>query len=126
MMRLLTTSPEIAVPGGYPYERKYFAYLWRWSRLPERHDASELWTPGDLASLAQEAGKPLIGPPPWSSSLGAAGDAQPSMSRRMFDLAWREFSRRAANQVREKHGDPERGGPLLRREASGYLVGRPR
>ena len=28
------------------------------------------------------------------------------MSRQMFDLAWREFSRRAANQVRAEHGDP--------------------
>jgi hypothetical protein len=107
MMRLLATSPEIAAPGGYPYERKYFAYLWRWSRLLERRNKSELWTEGDLASLAQEAGKPLIGPPRWSSSLlRAAGKVQPPMSRQMFDLAWGEFSRRAANQVREEHRDP--------------------
>ncbi|MEK6272605.1 MAG: sulfotransferase domain-containing protein [Actinomycetota bacterium] len=107
MMRLLSTSPEIAAPGPYPYEKKYFAYLWRWSRLLERRDQNDWWTQGDLASLAQEAGKPLIGPAPWSSHLlRAAGAMQPSMSRQMFDLAWSEFSRRAANQVREKHGDP--------------------
>ncbi len=108
MMRLLATSPEIAVPGGYPYEGKYFAYLWRWSRLLERRDKSDLWTEGDLASLAQEAGKPLIGPPLWSFDLPhAAGKTQPSISRQMFELAWEEFSRRAANQVRDEHGDPE-------------------
>ncbi len=107
MMRLLATSPQIAAPGPYPYEKKYFAYLWRWSRLLERRDESELWTLGDMASLAQEAGKPFMGPPLWPSSLlRAAGKAQPPMSRQMFDLAWREFSRRAANQVRSEHGDP--------------------
>jgi hypothetical protein len=107
IMRLLATSPEIVVPGPYPYEKKYFAYLWRWSRLLERRDKNDWWTQGDLASLAQEAGKALIGPPPWSSHLlRAAGETQASMSRQMFDLAWCEFSRRAANQVREEHGDP--------------------
>jgi Sulfotransferase family len=107
MMRLLATSPEIAAPGPYPYEKKYFAYLWRWSRVLERRDTSDLWTQGDMASLAQEAGNPLVGPPQWSPSLlRAAGKAQPPMSRQMFDLAWAEFSRRAANQVREEHGDP--------------------
>jgi hypothetical protein len=106
MMRLLATSPQIAVPGPYPYEKKYFAYLWRWSRLLERRDKSDLWTEGDLASLAQEAESPLMGPPRWSSSLlHLAGAAEPSMSRRMFDLAWGEFSRRATRQVREEHGD---------------------
>jgi hypothetical protein len=108
MMRLLATSPEIAVPGPYPFEKKYFAYLWRWSRLLERRDQSELWTQGDMASLAQEAGKPLIGPPQWSPNLlRAAGKTQPPMSRQMFNLAWGEFSRRAASQVSEEHGDPK-------------------
>jgi hypothetical protein len=107
MMRLLATSPQIAAPGPYPYEKKYFAYLWRWSRLLERRDKSDLWTDGDLASLAQEAGKPLIGPPRWSPSLlRATGGAEPPMARRMFDLGWAEFSRRAADQVRSEHGDP--------------------
>jgi hypothetical protein len=107
MMRLLATSPEIAAPGPYPYEMKYFAYLWRWSRLLERRDKSDLWTEGDLVSLVQEADTPLMGPPRWSPSLlRGAEDAQPLMSRQMFDLAWREFTRRAAEQVREEHGDP--------------------
>ena len=107
MMRLLATSHEIAVPGGYPYERKYFAYLWRWSRLLERRDKSELWTGGDLSSLALEASKPFVGPPLWPSGLlGAKDEVPPSMSRQMFDVAWGELSRRATSQVREKHGDP--------------------
>ena len=60
-----------------------------------------------MASLAQEAGKPFMGPPRWPSSLlRTAGKARPSISRQMFDHAWREFSRRAANQVRQEHGDP--------------------
>jgi hypothetical protein len=106
MMRLLATSPEIVAPGPYPYEKKYFAYLWRWSRLLERHDKSALWTDGDLASLAQEPRKPFIGPPRWSFDLvPAAAESEPSVSRRMFDLVWAEFTRRAANQVREEHGD---------------------
>ena len=107
MMRLLGTSPEIAVPGPYPYERKYFAYLWRWSRLLERHDKSELWTPGDLASLARERDTPLVGPPLWPLTLSPSSEGpEASISRKAFDAAWAEFSRRAANQVREEHHDP--------------------
>jgi hypothetical protein len=107
MMRLLATSSEIVAPGGYPYEQKYFAYLWRWSRLLERRDRSDLWTEGDLASLAREGDKPLMGPPLWSfDSVSAAGEAEPSVAPRMFELTWSEFSRRAAGRVRAEHGDP--------------------
>jgi hypothetical protein len=104
MMRLLRTSPAIAVPGPYPYEKKYFAYLWRWSRMLERRDKSASWTSFDLASLIYEDMKPLIGPPPWKSDL--IHDQAESMSRHMFDEAWAELSRRAAEQVRAEHGDP--------------------
>jgi len=104
MMRLLRTSPAVAVPGPYPYEKKYFAYLWRWSRLLERRDKSEWWTYIDLTSLTFENMKSLMGPPPWSSDL--IHDADRSMSRHMFDEAWSEFSRRATEQVRAEHGDP--------------------
>src|SRR3954447_19939819 len=106
MMRLLATSPEIAVPGPYPYEKKYFAYLWRWSRMLTRRDSSEWWTEGDLASLAHEAGKSLLGPPPWPSRLlHGDGAAEPPMSSQMFEVAWQEFSRRAADEARHEHGD---------------------
>jgi Sulfotransferase domain len=107
MMRLLATSGGIAVPGRYPYERRYFAYLWRWARMLERTDRSDFWTGADLSSLRWDAGKPLIGPPPWSSALlRGEGDAEAPMSRYAFDLIWREFSRRATKQVRAEAGDP--------------------
>jgi len=107
MMRLLATSPNVAIPGPYPYEKKYFAYLWRWSRLLERRDKSVGWTYLDLSSLTYESMKSVMGPPPWSSDL--MHDPEDSMSKRMFEAAWSEFSRRAAEQVRVEHGDPEAG-----------------
>jgi len=107
MMRLLASSPGIAVPGPYPYERRYFAYLWRWARMLGRTDRSDFWTAGDLGSMKWDAGKPLIGPPPWASELlRGEGDAEPPMSRYAFDLTWREFSRRAARRVRAERDDP--------------------
>jgi hypothetical protein len=106
MMRLLASSPGIAVPGPYPYERRYFAYLWRWARMLERTDRSDLWTPGDLGSMKWDAGKPLIGPPPWESPLLRGEGAAAPMSRYAFDVTWREFSRRAAVQVRAERNDP--------------------
>jgi hypothetical protein len=105
MMRLLRTSSGIAIPGPYPYEKKYFAYLWRWARLLERRDKSEWWTYIDLTSLTYEDMKSLIGPPPWSSDLIHGGEH--SMSKHMFEEAWRELSRRAAEQVRAEHDDPD-------------------
>jgi sulfotransferase family protein len=106
-MRLLATSPNVAIPGPYPYEKKYFAYLWRWSRLLERRDKSPGWSYLDLSSLTYESGKSLMGPPPWSSDL--MNHPEDPMSKRMFEAAWSEFSRRAAEQVRVEHGDPDAG-----------------
>jgi hypothetical protein len=105
LMRLLATSPNVAIPGPYPYEKKYFAYLWRWSRLLERRDKSLSWSYLDLSSLTYESKKSLMGPPPWSSDL--MHDPADPMSKRMFEAAWSEFSRRAAEHVRVEHGDPE-------------------
>lgn len=105
LMRLLATSASVSIPGPYPYEKKYFAYLWRWSRMLERRDKSEWWTYIDLTSLTYEGMKSLIGPPPWSSDL--IHGTGPSMSMHMFEEAWREFSRRATEQVRAEHGEPD-------------------
>jgi hypothetical protein len=105
MMRLLRSSPAISIPGPYPYEKKYFAYLWRWSRMLERRDKSVWWTYIDLTSLTFEPRKSLLGPPPWSSDFLHGGER--SMSRHMFDEAWREFSRRATEQVRGEHDSPD-------------------
>ena len=66
MMRLLASSPQVAVGGSYPFEQKHFAYLWRWSRLLTRGDWDEgEWAPHDLGSIAQERDSALLGPPPW-------------------------------------------------------------
>jgi glycosyltransferase involved in cell wall biosynthesis len=108
MMRLLASSPNVAVDRKHPYERKYFAYLWRWSRLLDRSDwPVDEWTPRNLASILLERDAPLMGPPPWlPRALVESGPGEPSMSRRCFDLAWGEFSRRAAQRTLADHGDP--------------------
>src|SRR5215208_7302319 len=67
MMRLLATSPQIAVGGGYPYEHKYFAYLFRWAHLIERTDwPGRIWNANAFATLTQEQQMPMMGAPPWS------------------------------------------------------------
>jgi Sulfotransferase family len=108
MMRLLASSPQIAVELSYPFERKYFAYLWRWARLLDRTDwPAYLWGKADLASLDQEAVAALLGPPPWlPRELIGSGAGEPPLSATIFELAWREFSDRATGVVRERSGDP--------------------
>ena len=55
MMALLATSPWIVTDDQYPYERRYFTYLWRWSRLLSRTDwPGALWAKDDVVSIAQE------------------------------------------------------------------------
>lgn len=107
MMRLLASSPQIAVEQAYPYERKYFAYLWRWSRILERGDwPADMWGPRAFGSLAQERRAALLGPPPWRPrSLLESRPGEQQMSARCFELAWREFSGRAARWTRAEHGD---------------------
>ena len=66
MMRLLRTSPQIAVGGEYPYEHKYFAYLYRWARLLDRPGwPKPFWGGSHFSTLAKEKSTPFIGPPPW-------------------------------------------------------------
>jgi hypothetical protein len=102
MMRLLANSPQIAVGTRYPYEHRYFTYLWRWSRLLDRSDwPGEVWGANEVCSVSQEANLPLLGPPPWLPR-DLMEDGEP-MSSRCFALAWREFSRRAAEQTRVYH-----------------------
>jgi len=102
MMRLLATSPQIVVGEPYPFERKYFAYLFRWARLLDRPEwPNHAWNRRSLGSIAQED-RGLLGPPPWVPRPlfePAAGEA--SMSQYCFDVAWAEFSRRA----RAHHAD---------------------
>ena len=109
-MRLLGSSPQVAVGGTYPFEHKFFAYLWRWSRLLTRPDWDDgEWDTNDLGSILQERDRSTLGPPPWRRRdlMEGAEPGSPSMSERAFDFAWREFSRRATAVTRVAHRDPE-------------------
>jgi hypothetical protein len=104
MMRLLASSPQVAVGGGYPYEHKYFAYLYRWARMIDRPDwPRKLWNGGRLATLLQEQQMPMIGAPPWRPrELFDAGRGGEDISDYAFRMIWEEFSRRAADQTRKR------------------------
>jgi len=108
-MRLLGSSPQVAVGGTYPYEHKFFAYLWRWSRLLDRPDWDDgEWDTNDLGSIDQENDRSTLGPPPWRRrDLMEGTEDGASMSRQAFDSTWREFSRRATEVTRVAHRDPE-------------------
>jgi hypothetical protein len=109
-MRLLGSSPQVAVGGTYPYEHKFFAYLWRWSRLLTRPDWDENeWDTNDLGSILQEYDRSTLGPPPWRRRdlMDGTEAGAPSMSEQAFDSAWRDFSRRATEVTRVAHRDPE-------------------
>jgi hypothetical protein len=109
LMRLLASSPQIAIERSYPYEAKYFSYLWRWSRLVERQDRPAAdWGPHALGSIAQEKRVPLMGPPPWVRRDLIEGDpGAESFASRCFDAVWLEFSRRATIATRVEHRRPE-------------------
>jgi hypothetical protein len=108
-MRLLATSPQIAVGGGYPFEHKYFAYLFRWAQMLDREDwPRKVWNAGGLATLLQEQQMPLIGAPPWRPrELFDAGRQGEGMSEYAFRVVWEEFSRRAADQARKRTKRPD-------------------
>ena len=103
LMATLATSPQIVIDEKYPYERRYFTYLWRWSRLLARTDwPGALWTKDDVVSISQEREAPaLLGPPPWlpRELLEAGPDGVP-FARRCFELGWAELSARARDRAR--------------------------
>ncbi len=109
-MRLLGSSPQVAVGGTYPFEHKFFAYLWRWSRLLTRPDwDDDDWDTNDLGSILQEQDRSVLGPPPWRRRdlMEGTEPGAPSISEQAFDFAWQEFSRRASAVTRVAHRDPE-------------------
>jgi hypothetical protein len=108
-MRLLASSPQIAVGGGYPYEHKYFAYLFRWAQMIERPDwPQKLWNGGRLATLMQEQQMPMIGAPPWKPrELFDAGKGGENFTDYAFRVVWDEFSRRATEQTRKGAKRPD-------------------
>src|SRR5215208_1079480 len=109
LMRLLATSPQIAVGGGYPYEHKYFAYLFRWAHLIDKTEwPRKIWNPGVLATLKQERQMPLMGAPPWKErELLEAERGEEGFSEYAFRALWEEFSRRAAAQRHKLHRRPD-------------------
>lgn len=122
-MKLLASSPQIAVEMSFPFERKYFAYFWRWAQLLDREDWPEGdWGPQGLGSLTQMRTHTVIGPPPWvPRPLIASDSSEPSMGQRAFDVMWREFSRRAARKRQSDLGlDPE-SAPTVRYVAEKHL-----
>jgi hypothetical protein len=106
MMHLLGSSPQIALGARYPYEDRYFTYLWRWSRLLDRADwPRDLWGSNEVCSVSQEGSLPLLGPPPWlPRDLMEEGAGGQTMSSRCFELVWQEFSRRAREHGRATSG----------------------
>jgi hypothetical protein len=108
MMRLLSTSPQIAVGGGYPYENKYFAYLFRWAHLIDKTKRPpKLWHPGSMASLYQEK-MMMMGAPPWKErELLEPAEGDEEISDFAFRALWKEFSHRAAAQTRERLRRPD-------------------
>jgi hypothetical protein len=104
MMRLLATSPQIAVGGGYPYEHKYFAYLFRWAHLIEKTEwPRRIWNGSHLATLTQEQNMPMMGPPPWMPrELFGRDETGADMSDAAFRMLWGELSQRAAAATRKR------------------------
>ena len=109
LMRLLASSPQIAVGGGYPYEHKYFAYLFRWAHLIDKEDwPRRVWNAGGLATLSQEKQMPLMGAPPWKRrELFDPDEGDEKLSDAAFRMVWGEFSRRAAAQTRVRLRRPD-------------------
>ncbi len=103
LMRLLSTSPHVAVGGPYPFERRYFAYLWRWACLLDTRGWPAEWSQRDLATLAHRTESGLIGPPPWGTRDLLDVDDREPFSATAFRLAWTEFAQRATVRTRLAH-----------------------
>lgn len=126
MMALLATSPRIVTDEQYPYERRYFTYLWRWSRLLSRTSwPRALWAKDDVVSISQERASPLLGPPPWLKRdlLESGGDGTP-MARRCFELAWKELSLHAIERARSESADAPTPRYYAEKHGNTWLVNR--
>jgi Sulfotransferase domain len=101
MMRLLATSPQIALERQYPYESRYFTYFLEWCRVIERTDwDKELWRGNPTNALPQPHG--LVGPMPWPDRLLIAG-GNPYWQD-CLSAIWRVFSSRAITNTRRDRG----------------------
>ncbi len=126
MMALLATSPRIVTDEQYPYERRYFTYLWRWSRLLSRTSwPRALWAKDDVVSISQERASPLLGPPPWlKRDLLESGHDGTPMARRCFELAWRELSLHAIERARSESADAPTPRYYAEKHGNTWLVNR--
>lgn len=107
MMQLLGTSAEVVFDRVYPFEQRYFTYLFHWSRLPLREDwDEERWNLDSLAHVETLAEVGFAGPLPWPER-SLAGGSDGTFWREVFDAAWLAFSRRARQAVRSRLGDGE-------------------
>src|SRR4051794_36969936 len=109
VMRLLSTSPQIAMGADYPFEEKYFAYLFRWAHLIEKTKwPQRMWNPQRLASLLHEGETPMMGAPPWKKrDLFMPAEGDEGFSDHVFNAAWKEFSRRATADTHKRLKRPD-------------------
>jgi hypothetical protein len=107
MMRLLSTSPQIAIEDVYPFEHRYFAYFWSWAHLLTREEWDErTWDQTALASLEDLEEQSVVGPPPWlPRPLLGLVQGETELARRCFDFAWEQFSDRVRTVAAES-GEP--------------------
>jgi glycosyltransferase involved in cell wall biosynthesis len=105
-LKLLSSSPLVITSRILPRvdpaaDEPYFAYLWRWARLPDvpppaTTSAHGVATHADPATLLEDRGTAAIGPPPWPDRDLLAADGERPFGDRALHLAWNEFSERAA------------------------------
>jgi len=107
LMRLLSSSPQIAIEDVYPFERRYLAYFWSWAHVLTREDWDErIWDQRDLASLEDLEEQGVVGPPPWlPRPLLGLVQGETELARRCFDFAWEQFSDRVRTVAAEA-GEP--------------------
>ena len=108
MMRLLATSPQIAIEDVYPFERRYFAYFWCWAHVLTREEWNDRsWDPTALASLEDVQEQSVVGPPPWlPRPLLGLVQGETELARRCFDFAWEQFSERVRAVAAETGAPP--------------------
>ena len=109
MMRLLASSPQIAVEEVYPFERRYFAYFWCWAHVLTRDEWNEhIWDPTALASARGSAcsSRAPSGLRPWPRTLPARPRLRGSVLRRApaFDLVGGESFPRGCAVVAAEQG----------------------
>jgi hypothetical protein len=103
MMRFLSTSPEISMEHGYPFEAYYFQYLSRLSRLIDSPGLPH-WERTDFFGQMRDptVTDGLVGPPPWPERLRTTEEiGNVSLGQRILQASWQAFT----EQVRVRDRD---------------------